>query len=459
MKKLFIICISLMIALLTVQAFATADLSDIVFEEESSTPAISVSGYPRFETLSDGTLLLFNAGVVRKSTDNGSTWKRVAITQNSATTAVSATGTTHNLNRENWQGFVLDDGTVMVSYRARTKDYVSGEFYTSIRVMTSTDNAETFSNEVIIAEQTTNGFHGFWEPFMIQPDENTVLLFYSDDLNVNKPSSQQNIVYHEYNIKNNTWSDAVVAIDGVSRNSRDGMPVITSLRYGGYAMVIETHDYFNRFYNGMLGSSVFVIGLSLSEDGRTWSEPIPVVAPSNIIAGKRCAAPYITTLPDGRVIISYMEDESYTGTTDVSESALKCVYGAVISDDVLTVDTVLTPTKGGAADGFTTLPDLFDDPESAYMIWNTVYCSGNYVYFAGSAGYNTGAGSSSIRIRRADVSATIDFDLDDNGTTNLFDVLLTFKNFFMGNNYCIDFNNDGKVDVKDLVSIIKTTLG
>ena len=461
MKKSLLIFMAVMFVLMAIPAFAAADISDIVFDEESVTPALTVSGYPRFETLDDGTLLIFNAGVVRKSTDDGETWTRIAITQNSATEYTSSSGITHALSRENWQGFVMDDGTVMVAYRARTKDYTSGEFYTSIRFMTSTDDAATFDNEVVVAEAVTDSFNGYWEPFIIQPDENTVLIYYSDDLNVTTPNNQQNIVYHEYNLTTKTVGDAVVAINGEDRNSRDGMPVITKLRYGGYAMVIETHDYFGRIYMPTLtyGNSVFVVGLSLSEDGKTWSKPVPVVAPADITGGGRCAAPYITTLPDGRVLISYMTTDGYTGAETTDAPHKNCVYGAVISDDVLTADTTITATKGGVATGFTALHDLFEEPETGYMIWNTVYSNDEYAYFAGSAGTNDASVSSSIRIRRADVSATVvSSDMDKDGNVTLKDALRIFKGVLDTKVYKYDINNDGEVTLEDALIVLKETL-
>lgn len=455
-KYLFMICLAMVMA---ISAFA-AEIDGIVFEDESVVPDIAVSGYPRFDTLSDGTLILVNSGTIRKSTDNGLTWKRKGITTNSATTVTTSSGKTHELARENWQGFVCDDGTVIVAYRARTKNYTSGEFYTSIRFMTSTDNGETFKNEVIVKESVTNSMHGYWEPFMIQTDANTVLIFYSDDLNVNNSSDQQNIVYHEYNLATKKIGDAVVAINGVNRNSRDGMPVITELRYGGYAMVIETHDFQNRYYGGEYYKSVFVIGLSLSEDGKTWSAPVPVAAPANPKGGDRCAAPYITTLPDGRVVISYMTEDGYTGNRVSDPSHGNCVYGAVISNDVITTDTVLTATKGGAASGFTTLPDIFDDPETGYMIWNTVYCDGEYLYFAGSAGTNNGSESSSVKISRAAVSASYGNDIDNDGEVTLKDALRMFKAIFSKKDfYKCDINNDGDITVADALIVLKELIG
>ncbi len=455
MKKSFIICMAVMLMLMAIPAFAAMP-DGIALEPDDLTPDLTVSGYPRFETLKDGTLILVNSGTIRKSTDNGVTWKRKDLTANAATTVTTSSGTTHTLARENWQGFVCDDGTVIVAYRSRTKNYESGEFYTSIRFMTSNDNGDTFDNEVIVKESTASAMNGYWEPFMIQPDANTVLIYYSDDLNVDNPARQQNIVYHEYNLSTKEISEAVVAIDGVKRNSRDGMPVITELVGGGYAMVIETHDYFNRFYGGLnYYKCVFVIGLSLSEDGKTWSEPVPVAAPSDLQGGDRCAAPYITTLPDGRVIISYMTEDGYTGDRVSDPPHGNCVYGAIISNNALTTSTKLTATKGGAADGFTALPDIFEDPETGYMIWNTVYCDGNYIYFAGSAGTNNGTVSSHIGIRRA---AIITQDMNHDGVINLVDVMRAFKSYFGGKSYLIDFNNDKNGDITDILALLKIVI-
>ena len=326
--------------------------------------------------------------------------------------------------------------------------------------MTSTDGAETFTNEVIVAEQTANSMNGFWEPFMIQTDENTVLIYYSDDLNVKNPEKQQNIVYHEYDLAAKEISEAKVAIDGVARNSRDGMPVVTKLRYGGYAMVIEAHDYTNRYYEGHRYNCVFVIGLSLSADGKTWSAPVPVVAPHDLNAGSRCAAPFITTLPDGRVLISYMTEDDYTGEKLPNGNHMNCVYGAVTSDDVLTLETKLTASQGGPSTGFTELPDLFEDPETGYMIWNTVFASGNYLYFAGSAGTNNGSVSTAIQIRRADISKTVvNGDMDKDGLVTLKDTLIALKEFGSATAlYKYDINNDGIISFADALAVLRAAL-
>ncbi|MBE6680261.1 MAG: hypothetical protein E7598_07065 [Ruminococcaceae bacterium] len=457
MKKVLALILATFCITMAIPAFATADLSGIVFAEESQTPAIATSGYPRFEKLNDGTLILVNSGTIRFSNDNGATWTRKSINANAAKSVVTASGTAHALSLENWQGFVRNDGTVMVAYRSRTSGYdknSGAEFYTSIRVMTSTDGGNTFGEEKIVVEGVNNKFRGFWEPYMVQLDDNTVAMYFADDYST---PSFQNISYVLYDIANDKWDDTIhTAINGPSRDSRDGMPVVTKLIDGGYAMVIEAFDY-NSAYSEY--NSVFVIGLSLSADGKVWSEPIPVAAPTSLFAGYRCAAPFITTLPDGRVIISYMTDEYYAGAYNTESDAKNCVYGAIISDAALTLDTELVATGGGAADGFTRLPDLFEDPDTGYMIWNTVQRVGRYVYFAGSSGKNNTSGSTSLRIRRADISALLpDTDLNGDGATDLIDALTCARNLVNGDVFKCDINGDERVSPLDILIIVKEAL-
>ena len=457
MKKVFAFVLAFLFTVMAIPTFAL-EFDNIVFADESETPALDVSGYPRFEKLNDGTLILVNSGTIRFSNDDGATWTRKAISKNAAKTHTTSTGTVHELSCENWQGFVLDNGMVMVAYRSRTKGYdkTSGaEFYTSIRVMTSTDGGQTFDGEVVVAEGINDKLRGFWEPYMIQLDANTVAMYFADDYSVN---SYQNISYVLYDIAKGEWDATIhTAINGYDRLSRDGMPAVTKLIDGGYAMVVEAHDYNARMGEGK--NCPFVIGLSLSNDGKTWSEPVPVAAPLNLAAGYRCSAPFITTLPDGRVIISYMSDEYYVGALNTESADRNCVYGAIISNASLTVDTELVATEGGAANGFTRLPDLFDDGETAYMIWNTVQRVGTNVYFSGSAGQNNGESTQKIRIRRADISALLpDTDIDGDGALTLIDALKCGKAFTSGDIFKYDINGDERLTILDVLLVVRDVL-
>ncbi|MBP5321470.1 MAG: hypothetical protein J6334_10820 [Kiritimatiellae bacterium] len=355
-------------------------------------PDLPEPGYPRFATLPDGTLFLASGQSVRLSRDRGMSWTRREVQQAVARTAVSPTGETHALVRENWQPFVAPDGTVFLAYRSRTRGYVkrSGKpFYTSIRVITSRDGGAHFEDEEILAEGVAADFHGFWEPYLIQIDERTVALYYSDDLNVERIPYQQKIQYVTYDLPTRRWDKRVrTALDGVPRNSRDGMPSVCPLQGGGFAMVVEIQDWVKRnMPSGEKRNCVFVVGISRSADGRTWSVPLPIWAPADLAAGHRCAAPFIAALPDGRVVISCMADEGYTGEKGRDETT-NCRFAAIVSTAPLTLQSPLTPTAGGPAAGFAALPALFPSEPCSYQIWNTVYCDGKDLYFAGDYGLN-----------------------------------------------------------------------
>ena len=401
--------------------FAVTDDATLYWADADATPSPTpsgINGYPRFAQRADGTLLMtVDNGYIAYSTDKGATWAKSSqkLTANAAAEKTTATKT-HSLTRANFQPFVLPDGTVLLAYRSHTKSYAAtdsngnaNEFYTSIRVMTSTDGGMTFDNEKILVEDVALREDGFWEPFMIMLDDDTVAMYYADDLNVVAPSAhaKQRIAFLTYTISTDTWStEPQVAINRNPMTTRDGMPTITALKDGGFAMVVEAQDYAS--WRNIGTNCTFVIGLSLSKDGKTWSDPVPTVAPADLTAGILCAAPSIATLPDGRVVITCATDSTYSGYQVESATYRRCMAVA-ISNAPLTADTELTATTGGAAPGFTMLEDVFPTIENRCLIWNTVSCFGNDVYFAGTSSLNAEDGTRSnhlIRVRRATAFAT-----------------------------------------------------
>lgn len=400
----------LLACLFCIGTLAVTNDSTLFWSDTAATPNhTAVSGYPRFAQRADGTLLMTtDSGHISYSTDKGATWTKVsqALTKNTAAEKTTDT-MTHSLSRANFQPFVLPDGTILLAYRSHTKNYAGNgnEFYTSIRVMTSTDGGMTFSGEKILVEDTTLREDGFWEPFMIMLDDDTVAMYYADDLNVDS-TAKQRIAFLTYTISTDTWStEPQVAINRSTMSTRDGMPTVTALKDGGFAMVTESQDYAEWIgLNKLLGiHCTFVVGLSLSKDGIHWSDPVPVVAPENLTARILCAAPSIATLPDGRVIITCQTDATYSGYPGQSDSYQRSIAVA-ISDAPLTVNTKLTQTTGGAAKGFTMLEDVFPLVENRFQIWNTVSCFGNDVYLAGTSSLNAADGTRSnalIRVRHA----------------------------------------------------------
>lgn len=429
-------------------------------DHEETPENTAVSGYPRFAMRDDGALIMTtDSNSVSFSTDKGKTWEKAGRAPASAAAKekVTDSGTVHKLTRANFQPYVLPDGKVLLAYRSHTSNYSgSGEFYTSIRVMTSENDGRIYKNEQILIEKTSEENRGFWEPFFIQIDSDTVAMYYADDAST-FVKSQQQIAYFTYTVSSGEWNGPFTAIyrkNGMK--SRDGMPTVTALRSGGFAMVVEVQDYAS-WNSG--ANSVFAVGLSLSPDGKAWGDPIPVIAPENINAGVRCSAPSIATLPDGRVVITYQTDVGYSGAYGSGDYRRVC--GAAISDGALTLDTVLSPTLGGAADGFSLINGLFRYEENEYQIWNTVSCFENDVYFAGTAGINTEDGkrtSHHINIRRAEV-ATLMGDIDGDKAVNEKDAKKALS--FIGESawnkdvYLADINASGKIELIDALLMLK----
>lgn len=430
MKKLsFLLCILFAVCTFCMSAFAVTAADDTILWDKATSYGTS-AGYVRFAEKSDGTLLMIFAGNgnMRFSTDKGQTWTRAServianiedVASSGNTFTYTYDGTEHVLAAENLQPYVVSDDLILVAYRARSTpaSYTeTGKFYTSIRVVSSTDGGYTFANEQILIEDCTQwNIDGFWEPFMIHLDDDTVALYYADDLNVDnneykefdlgsfsyktyEDDSRQRIDYFLYERDANgawawTTTPATAIYRGKTLQSRDGMPIVSKLKDGGFAMVVEAQDYashINSSYN-----TEFVVGLALSADGKTWSEPVPVIAPTDLTVGHRCSAPAIATLPDGRVVITWQSPEGRVGTYGKIDTT--CILGAAISKAPLTKDTVLTKTTGGASADFRILEDVFTYPENAYQIWNIVSCFGNDLYIAGGKGEVAEDGTTSTK--------------------------------------------------------------
>ncbi|MBQ9428917.1 MAG: hypothetical protein IJU41_05155 [Clostridia bacterium] len=425
MKKLLCILLAGIFCALAASLFASAATTDIRFDDDDAVTALT-GGYPRLSRLNDGTLLAICGDVVRSSRDGGKTWVRHNLFNGLASTYTASTGTVHTLSRENWQGYVLPNGQLMTLYRARTKGPIESdqEFYTSIRarIFTSTPDeymngakSLTYTDEVVVVEALATGLHGFWEPIALQIAPDTLAIYYADDYTVSKPSSQQNIAYKLYTISTNTWSeDAYVAIDGASRSSRDGMPGVTTLADGTFAMVMEAFDYNWRSYNGTYGKSVFVISMSRSVDGRTWSAPVPIAAPQSITAGRRCAAPYMATLPDGRIAVSYMTDDLYIGTFGDLDHSRYCNSMLIVSNAPVTNTSTITATTGGVSSSFTSLGTPVTPVANGNQIWTSVSAFEGDLYFATGCATNDGSIPSSVQIRHAEVDIAMPIIAADN---------------------------------------------
>ncbi len=399
MRKILLliaVCLSVVVLSISVCTFNTigTDYAPVLFEEASS---IECGGYPRLAELSCHELQFFGATGKVISLDSGESFSAVnkyssgLMDTDFPKTFFSDTSTEHTLTRANHQALELSDGSMILAYRCHTASYVSGEFYTSIRVAYSDSKNGNFKNEEVIIEKTLNVQRGYWEPFLIQLDDDTVAMYYSDD---SESSSYQYIMLTLYDIPSGVWSEPVIAVNGKNHSSRDGMPIVDRLKDGGYVMSIEAQPYKSDY--------TFATQLWFSTDGITWGGGVLVVAPESKWKPGVCAAPAVCVLGDGRLAVSYQcnsvsryrSSEVYSSTT--AYNAVPCL---IVSKSKITYDgssSNITPiTKFGISSSFEYVTLTFEDLDdvsqhldSYYGIWNSVsYCDG-YLFYLTGMGYN-----------------------------------------------------------------------
>ncbi|SEK52489.1 BNR repeat-like domain-containing protein [Paenibacillus sp. cl141a] len=266
------------------------------------TPPSGGVWYPRLLKLTPSEWLVSfdtNAGggntriVVSRTQDGGYTWS------NPVTAVSSSAG-----NVGNGQMLRLPSGEIWLAYRHVVQ---SGSTYDiQLNVRRSVDGGYTWSDLPggLIGSSTASSFKGLWEPHL-EMINGTIAVLYADDSPATvSTTGRQNLYMKTWN--RSGWGSWITVSDGVSASSRDGMPVITRMQDGRYMTVFEASD---------VAGHPFVIKYKISPDGLNWSVPrqtlyVPV---GN---GKKAGAPFVVTLPDGRLMAAFQTDESSANTGD-----------------------------------------------------------------------------------------------------------------------------------------------
>jgi len=160
--------------------------------------------------------------------------------------------------------------------------------------------------------------YGVWEPDPVYIGDELFCYFADTDLPGNV--SYQHIMYCVFDETTGKFGAPAIAQNGIEHKSRDGMSVVTQLSDGTYAMVFESTRTANNDYDDINNYTTFVIKMSFSEDGRNWSDPVIVAKPNPVSTPATasdeyavCCAPYVVTLPDGRLAVSYQTTDRYIG--------------------------------------------------------------------------------------------------------------------------------------------------
>jgi hypothetical protein len=332
-------------------------LYDVKFADKE-TISVTRGGYPRIYKLSDGTLLFGVDGFSVRSTDDGKTWSDRADYRTNYH-VIGEDGKEYALGCANSAFFQLEDGTVLVAYRAT--GYIKEDksvFCTKILVSKSTDGGRSWSEHSTMCEyyDRTGDFKGVWEPHFGMLNGVLTCFYANDSKDVIAPPYQ----YIEYlQWIDGKWTNRTVVCDGVENKSRDGMPVWQQLANGKYVCAIE---------GWYPGTPELCIKLLYSDDGVKWTTPKLIYRGKSHYAG----APYVVELPTGQLVVVFQCKDNPDGGADFTND----ITHMMISDG--------TPVEFLTAENFSKTENVFGLKEGENGMWNCLYLSSKHLYVASS---------------------------------------------------------------------------
>lgn len=387
-----------------------------------TTPAAvgDAGGYPRMEKLPDGTLLLASSSTnkilrLMRSNDGGATWGE-------SETIVDYTDTEY-LPANSYLYYDKVTETLYFTYRCpiEYKDSAGNiTGYTSnINYLTSTDGGRTWSDiKTVCSSSVPNQekYGGMWEPTIYRTD-GKLRIYYSCDVvkygsgqltlntgteyeKIDKsfPYSEskvtQNIVMHELDEKTGAWSGGVAVFAGYSDSlseeygfpagtvkMRAGMQSISRLSDGTYVMAVETTKLRNW---GDYGGTDFpmVIDVCFSRDGVNFTEPRTVA--QGHADGYTSAAPWVVTLPDGRIAVSFQTDDFHDQPMPTEAGNYKQLQ-VVISKEAVSYDDA---SEIDINDFERYCPFDVYNTEVTFNYWNALFIDGYTLYVVGNHNTN-----------------------------------------------------------------------
>lgn len=420
MKRLVTLLLAGIICLSIVPLCISADTAAYKNISWSTPTAVGeAGGYPRMESLPDGTLLLASSSstsVLRlmRSTDGGKTWGE-------SETIVDYTGTDYK-PANSYLYYDKQTEVLYFTYRCPITYYdADGNetgYVASINYLTSTDGGKSWSEIKTICSSSVPGYDGYggmWEPTIYRID-GKLRVYYSSDVvkygsgqvklnggteNEKTDSTfpysasrtEQYIITHELDESTGAWGGGVAVYTGHTELDEDygypegtvkcraGMQSISRLIDGTYAMTVETtklRDWGN--YGGY--DFPMVIDICFSYDGVNWTQPRTIA--QGHADGYTSAAPWIATLPDGRIAVSFQTDDFHDEPMPTEAGNYKQLH-VVISNEAVSYDNAATIS----IDDFTRYKP-FDayNSEVTYNYWNSMFVHGYTLYAVGNHNTN-----------------------------------------------------------------------
>lgn len=372
----------------------------IEFEEQIiAVSAVSGIPYTRMTKLQDGRLMMVygqnNRIIAIYSSDNGLTWsQKVTVTD----------GTLDQDDRDgkklllaNAMAYQLEDGTILVAYRANEavnrsdgddSIKVTGKYHSSIRIMGSTDNGKTFQRHSIVwdlYEENIQKWYascGLWEPHLGMLNGELACFFAigKSVYEYNHPINSTDIFVY----RNNKWVRADYTSNETPGSVKNGMPVWQELMEGGYVMSVESNQNNKGPYKSVLTAKLFT-----SKDGVNWNVQCDVYIPKK--SKRKSGAPYVVQLPNGQLVVSYMTDDELLKPTEGDKG---CIFKLSISKPGISAYDL----KG--EDDFEGPYNIFDLPVGSTSVYGGMYMDDEYLYVYCA----TDNGGNQILLRRAPLS-------------------------------------------------------
>ena len=273
----------------------------------------------------------------RRSSDEGRTWEDERLV------AQFPFGTAANP-----EVLVLPNGWIIISYNERPNDHVHP--YT-IRVTTSRDDGDTWSEPRLVYEAGIESGTGCWEPALIRLPWGEIQLYFANEKPYPDTAEQEIAMLRSFD-DGETWRDAERISFRAGR--RDGMPVPLVLEEGkGIAVAIEDNGLSGAFKPAIVHTALednWQAGYVDGRSDRRWSALELPLAPA-VYGG----APYLRQFPRGETVLSFQSGEGrpFGNVLDFSRMA---VY---IGDS--------------DARNFTSRSFPFAVPEDASGLWNALF--------------------------------------------------------------------------------------
>lgn len=331
-----------------------------VSEKDNYTYQAQVDGgtYPRIMKYDDDTLYLFtdNAYSVAYSVskDGGRTWgERTVI----CSTILDSTDEIPVDDVANAFGILSpnNDGRVIVFYRAVNRD----TSYFSIRCRVSDTTGHNFGEYQILKTNDT----GVWEPFYYEG-----YLYYSWE---HERLGAQSQYRSKITVNGGDVSigDGKMAVDGRKSQNIDGNTINTSRV--GMLSIAPLKDFGHIFvYENTVNKNASVprpMVVQYAYGKTPEDDTIGLTKKGTLFIGDEgitMGAPYVTTLDDGRVVISFQTDQFYEGITTENKLREKQVV-VYVSKRIVNYGDELT------ADDFVRLNN-YSYGENDYSVWGCV---------------------------------------------------------------------------------------